>query len=186
MVLITVFQRIVLEFAPLINERPIKTAAIQSLYSALWKTICSFFLSVSQLPNFIYNDMEIEYLHEGNRWQEFQQTKRSGSCGTRVPEGCCARETSCEVIITVSSLETLRFMMRINTPSPWLTLLLFLGKNCVNQNCIKQVKWYQFIKNQVKFVLVKEFLFHSIKLGMEIFWKLGWNKLVLTKELVYL
>ena len=26
-----------------------------------------FFLSVSRLPNFIYNDMEIEYLHEGNR-----------------------------------------------------------------------------------------------------------------------
>ena len=78
------------------------------------KPFAPFFLSVSQLPNFIYNDMEIEYLHEGNRWQEFQQTKRSGSCGTRVPEGCCARETSCEVIITVSSLETLRFMMKIN------------------------------------------------------------------------
>ena len=132
-VLITVCQRIVLEFAPSSNERLIKTAAIQSLYSALWKTICSFFLSVSQLPNFIYNDMEIEYLHEGNRWQEFQQTKRSGSCGTRVPEGCCARETSCEVIITVSSLETLRFKIKINTPSTWLTLLLFLGKNRVNQ-----------------------------------------------------
>jgi hypothetical protein len=27
--------------------------------------------------------------------------------------------------------------------------------------CVKQVKRYQFIQNQVKFVLVKEFLFHS-------------------------
>ena len=42
------------------------------------------------------------------------------------------------------------------TPSPWLTLLSVLGKNHV-----KQVKWYQFIQNQVKSTLVKEFLFHS-------------------------
>ena len=27
--------------------------------------------------------------------------------------------------------------------------------------CVNQIKWYQFIQNQVKSVLVKEFLFHS-------------------------
>ena len=27
---------------------------------------------------------------------------------------------------------------------------------------VKQVKWYQFIQNQVKFVLVKQFLIHSM------------------------
>ena len=39
------------------------------------------------------------------------------------------------------------------TPSPWLRLLLVLGKIRVNQ--------VLFIKNQVKAALVKEFLFHS-------------------------
>ena len=35
---------------------------------------------------------------------------------------------------------------------------MVLGKNRVNQ-----VKWYQFIQNQVKSVLVKDFLFHSTR-----------------------
>ena len=43
------------------------------------------------------------------------------------------------------------------TPSSWLTLLSVLGKNRVNQ-----VKWYQFIQNQVKSTLVREFLSHSM------------------------
>jgi hypothetical protein len=41
------------------------------------------------------------------------------------------------------------FFLNFITPSPWLTLLLFLRKNRVNQ-----VKWSQFIQNQVKLVYV--------------------------------
>ena len=44
----------------------------------------------------------------------------------------------------------------VYTPTPWLTLLLLLGKSRV-----KQVKWNHLIQNEEKFVLVKEFLFHS-------------------------
>ena len=45
------------------------------------------------------------------------------------------------------------------TPSPWLTLLLVLGKNRVNQIlCLVSY----FIQNQVKSALVKEFMFHSM------------------------
>ena len=47
------------------------------------------------------------------------------------------------------------------TPSPWLTLLLVLGKTMLTKFRVNQVKWYQFIQNQVKSVLVKEFLLHS-------------------------
>ena len=45
----------------------------------------------------------------------------------------------------------------LNTPTPWLKLLLVLRKNRV-----RQVMWYNFIQNEVKCLLVKEFLFNSI------------------------
>ena len=39
---------------------------------------------------------------------------------------------------------------------------MVLGKNLVTKFHAKQVKWYQFIQNQVKSALLKEFLFHSM------------------------
>ena len=37
-----------------------------------------------------------------------------------------------------------------------------LEKIMLTEFHVKQVKWYQFIQNQVKFVLVKQFLIHSM------------------------
>ena len=50
----------------------------------------------------------------------------------------------------------------LTTPTPWLTLILVLGKNVLTEFRVKQVKWNQLIQHKAKLILEKEFLFRSV------------------------
>ena len=54
-----------------------------------------------------------------------------------------------------------KLAIKPHTPTPKLMLLLVLEKIALSKFCVKQFKWNQLIK-YVKFVLMKEFLFHSM------------------------
>ena len=50
------------------------------------------------------------------------------------------------IFFLISLIFHLMVSLLICTLTPWLTLLLVLGKSCVNKNHIKQVNWNQLIK----------------------------------------